>query len=195
MIKVGLIGGIGTGKTTIAKVFAALGIPIFEADKAAKYLIENDEMLKAKIKTLFGSDAYLASGKYNNTFIASQVYGNTSLLEKLNSLVHPAVGIYFEQWLLQQQAAPYIIREAAIITENHGLEKIIAVKSPLALRIARIQKRDPKRSLEQINTIISNQKSEEEYQSFADYIIENNEEVSVIEQVLEVDGGIKKISR
>jgi dephospho-CoA kinase len=195
MIKVGLIGGIGTGKTTIAKVFAALGIPIFEADKAAKYLIENDEILKAKIKTLFGSDAYLASGKYNNTFIASQVYGNTSLLEKLNSLVHPAVGIYFEQWLLQHQAALYIIREAAIITEKHGLDKIIAVKSHLALRIARIQKRDPKRSLEQINTIISNQKSEEEYQSFADYIIENNEEVSVIEQVLEVDGVIKKISR
>jgi dephospho-CoA kinase len=195
MIKVGLIGGIGTGKTTIAKAFAALVIPIFEADKAAKYLIENDAILKTKIKTLFGSEAYLASGKYNNTFIASQVYGNTSLLEKLNSLVHPAVGVYFEQWLLQQQAAPYIIREAAIITENHGLDKIIVVKSPLALRMARIQKRDPKRSLEQVNTIISNQKSEEEYEAFADYIIENNEEVSVIEQVLEVDGEIKKISR
>jgi dephospho-CoA kinase len=187
MKKVGLIGGIGTGKTTIAKVFAALGIPIFEADKVAKYLIENDEILKAKIKTLFGSEAYVDSGKYNNTFIASQVYGNTSLLEKLNSLVHPAVGVYFEQWLLQHQAAPYIIREAAIITENHGLDKIIAVKSPMALRIARIQKRDPKRSLEQINTIISNQKSEEEYETFADFIIENNEEVSVIEQVLDVD--------
>jgi dephospho-CoA kinase len=195
MKKIGLTGGIGTGKTTVAKVFAALGIPVFEADKAAKYLTENDAILKSKIKTLFGSEAYLASGKYNNTFIASQVYGNTSLLEKLNSLVHPAVGVYFEQWLLQQQAAPYIIREAAIITENHGLDKIIVVKSPLALRMARIQKRDPKRSLEQINTIISNQKSEEEYEAFADYIIENNEEVSVIEQVLEVDGEIKKISR
>jgi dephospho-CoA kinase len=193
MKKIGLTGGIGTGKTTVAKVFAALGIPVFEADKAAKYLTENDAILKSKIKTLFGSEAYLASGKYNNTFIASQVYGNTSLLEKLNSLVHPAVGVYFEQWLLQQQAAPYIIREAAIITENHGLDKIIVVKSPLALRMARIQKRDPKRSLEQINTIISNQKSEEEYEAFADYIIENNEKVSVIEQVLEVDGEIKTL--
>jgi dephospho-CoA kinase len=194
MKKIGLTGGIGTGKTTVAKVFAALGIPIFEADKAAKYLIENDAILKTKIKILFGSEAYLASGKYNNTFIASQVYGNTSLLEKLNSLVHPAVGMYFEQWLLEHQSAPYIIREAAIITENHGLDKIIVVKSPLALRMARIQKRDPKRSLEHINTIISNQKSEMEYESFADYTIENNEEVSVIEQVLEVDGVIRSLS-
>jgi dephospho-CoA kinase len=193
MIKVGLTGGIGTGKTTIAKVFAALGIPLFEADKVAKHLIENDPMLKAKIKTLFGAVAYLDSGKYNNTYIASQVYGNSTLLEKLNSLVHPAVAVYFKQWLLQQKVAPYIIREAAIITENHGLDIIIAVKSPIELRVARIQKRDPKRSIEQIRTIIANQKTEEEYEAFADYVIENNEEKSMIKQVLEVDRKIRQM--
>jgi dephospho-CoA kinase len=192
MIKVGLIGGIGTGKSTVAKVFATLGIPIFEADKVAKQLVESDAIIKSKIKTLFGSEAYLESGKYNNSFIASKVYADKSLLEKLNAIVHPAVGEFFNEWVSIQKSASYIIREAAIITEKHDLDKIIAVQSPMDLRISRIQKRDPKRSLEQIKNIISNQKTEEEYEAFADFTIQNNEQGFIIKQVLEIDKSLRK---
>ena len=182
----GLTGGIGTGKTTVAKIFASLGVPIFEADKVAKQLVHSDNILKRKIETLFGSDAYLPNGTYNAAFIAAQVYGNEPLLAKLNSLVHPAVAMYFQTWLQAHTAHAYIIREAAIIHADHGLHKVIVVTSPMELRLAHIQKRDPNRSKEQIQAIMDNQKTEEEYLAFADFVIQNDGQEFLIKQVLDI---------
>ncbi len=186
MKTIGLTGGIGTGKTTVAKIFATLGVPIFEADKAAKHLVNTDKVLILKIKTLFGSQAYLPTGQYNSPFIAEQVYKNPDLLEKLNSLVHPAVASYFKSWQKAHKKQKYIIREAAIINKEHKLDMVILVSSPLELRIARIQKRDPKRSLEQIHAIIANQKTEDEYLQFTNIVINNDEISFITKQVLAI---------
>ncbi len=186
MKTIGLTGGIGTGKTTVAKIFASLGVPIFEADKAAKHLVNTDQILILKIKTLFGSQAYLPNQQYNSPFIAEQVYKNPDLLTKLNSIVHPEVAKYFEKWKLDYNSFPYVIREAAIISKEQKLDLVVLVSSPLELRIARIQKRDPNRSLSQIEAIMAIQKTEAEYLELADIIIKNDENSFVTKQVLAV---------
>lgn len=215
MLKVGITGGIGSGKSTVAKVFAALGIPIYEADERAKVLIEKDPEIVQSIKALFGEEAYLPDGTYNKTFVAGKVFQDQGLLQKLNAIVHPAVGRDFEDWALHQDT-PYVLKEAAIMNRSAGhrnaghrgagredvdqqsdarpiggLDKIIVVSSPLALRIERIKNRDG-RSQEQIENIIRNQKSEEEFRALADHIIYNNEQEFITEQVLQIDALLRQ---
>ena len=204
MLKVGITGGIGSGKSTVARVFAALGIPVYEADERAKVLIEEDPEIVSGIRALFGDEAYRADGKYNKTYVAEKVFRDPGLLQKLNGLVHPAVGKDFEDWAARQHA-PYVIKEAAVMnwnaghrnaghrgagSKNSGLDRIIVVSSPLALRIERIKNRDG-RSQEQIENIIRNQKSEEEFQAMADYVIPNNEQEFITEQVLRLDAALR----
>ncbi|MBX2951869.1 MAG: dephospho-CoA kinase [Leadbetterella sp.] len=199
MLKVGITGGIGSGKSTVARVFAALGIPVYEADERAKVLIEEDPEIVSGIRALFGDEAYRADGKYNKTYVAEKVFRHPGLLQKLNGLVHPAVGKDFEDWAARQHA-PYVIKEAAVMNRgaghrdaghrDAGLDRIIVVSSPLALRIERIKNRDG-RSQEQIENIIRNQKSEEEFQAMADYVIPNNEQEFITEQVLRVDAALR----
>lgn len=192
MLKVGITGGIGSGKSTVAKVFGALGIPVYEADERAKVLIETDPEVVKPIRALFGREAYLPDGTYHKSFVAGKVFQDQGLLQKLNAIVHPAVGRDFEHWALHQHA-PYVLKEAAIMKRDSGLDRIIVVSSPLALRIERIKTRDG-RSEQQIENIIRNQKSEEEFNALADYIIYNNEKVLITEQVLEIDAALRKIS-
>lgn len=214
MLKVGITGGIGSGKSTVARVFAALGIPVYEADERAKVLIEEDPEIVSGIRALFGDEAYRADGKYNKTYVAEKVFRDPGLLQKLNGLVHPAVGKDFENWAARQHA-PYVIKEAAVMNRaaghrnaghrdaghrdadhpdagstNSGLDRIIVVSSPLELRIERIKNRDG-RSQKQIENIIRNQKSEEEFQAMADYVIPNNEQEFITEQVLRLDAALR----
>lgn len=194
MLKVGITGGIGSGKSTVAGVFAALGIPVYEADERAKRLIEENHEIVRSIKTLFGDAAYSPDGKYNKAYVAEKVFQDQSLLQKLNAIVHPAVGKDFEEWVSRQRA-PYVLKEAAIMNRGAGhrnagrrgagLDKIIVVNSPLPLRIERIKNRDG-RSQEQIENIVRNQKSEEEFLALADYVVYNNEEEFIIDQVLKI---------
>lgn len=189
MLKVGITGGIGSGKSTVARVFAALGIPVYEADERAKTLIEEEPVLVRSIKALFGNEAYSSEGKYNKAYIAEKVFQDQSLLQKLNAIVHPAVGKDFEDWASRQNS-PYVIKEAAIMTRgtggrSAGLDKIIVVSSPLPLRIERIKNRDG-RSQEQIENIIRNQKTEEEFLALADYVIRNNEDEFITDQVVKI---------
>jgi dephospho-CoA kinase len=191
MLKIGITGGIGTGKSTVAKVFAALEIPVYEADYRAKVLIENDTSIIDKIKGLLGEESYFENGKYNKGFVAQKVFDNPDLLKKLNGIVHPATLKDFSDWASNQKNTPYIIKEAAIMDKNTGLDKIIVVSSPLELRISRIQKRD-KRSVEEIENIIKNQKSEEQFLEISDFEIKNNEQDFIITQVLEIDKILRK---
>ena len=186
MLKIGLTGGIGSGKSTVAKLFVVNGIPVYESDKRAKWLIENHPEIKIEILELFGEQAYFNDGNYNRSFVAEKAFGNIDLLNKLNSIVHPRVGEDFENWAKGQKNVPFVIKEAAIMKRGAGLDKIIVVESPEDLRVQRLLARDKHRDLYQIKEIIQKQKSAKEYLELADFVIKNDEKVLLIPQVLEV---------
>ena len=192
-LKIGLTGGIGSGKSTISKVFSILNIPVYEADVKAKYLIENNQDLLKDIKTLLGPDSYFPNGQYNKVFVAQKVFGNPILLEKLNILVHPRVRADFEKWVLNHSASKMVIKEAAIMKKDNQLDKIIVVVSPVGVRIERILKRDSFRTKEDVYEILKRQKNEKEYLEIADFIIKNDEAHLVIPQVLKIIDKLSKV--
>lgn len=140
---VGLTGGIGSGKSTIAKEFAALGIAVFNSDEQAKVLIATDAQVKERIIAAFGEEAY-QNGEYNRAYIAQIVFNNPKKLGILNGIVHPALAKYFKQWA-KKQTSPYVVKEAAILFESGSYKDcdyIITVTAPEQLRIARVMARD-----------------------------------------------------
>ncbi len=194
MFKVGITGGIGSGKSMVCQVFQALGIPVFDADKAAKFLMTNDASLVASIKELLGNDAY-KNEQLNRSFIASKVFSNPSLLQALNKLVHPAVFEHSKQWL-EAQTAQYVIKEAALFFESNSFKEmdfIIGVFAPENLRIQRAMQRDGLSEaaiLERMN----NQMDEKEKMKRCDQVIVNENETSVLSQVLSVHKELIKIA-
>ena len=173
MIVVGLTGGIGSGKSTVAKLFLQLGIPVYNSDDVAKELMNNSNSLQAKIIELLGNDAIL-DGQINRSFIAEKVFGNKKMLEHLNAIVHPEVKNHFSKWL-KNQNSKYVIKESALILENNmqnQFDFIIVVLSDTTERIKRIKERDG-RSLNQIKAIIEKQTSDDVRCAHADYIIHN----------------------
>lgn len=194
MFKVGITGGIGSGKSMVCQVFQALGIPVFDADKAAKFLMNKDASLVASIKELLGNDAY-KNEQLNRSFIASKVFSNPSLLQALNKLVHPAVFEHSKQWL-EAQTAQYVIKEAALFFESNSFKEmdfIIGVFAPENLRIQRAMQRDGLSEaaiLERMN----NQMDEKEKMKRCDQVIVNENETSVLSQVLSVHKELIKIA-
>jgi len=186
MLRIGLTGGIGSGKSTVAKIFEVLGIPVYYADDAAKRLMNEDDNLKQQIIQHFGSEAY-TDGQLNRGFIAKMVFNNKEKLELLNSLTHPAVIHDSEEWI-KAQTAPYTIREAALIFEsgiNKYLDYVIGVSSPEELRIERTMKRDNV-SREEVLKRMKSQIEENEKITLCDFVIYNNEEQFIMPQVLEL---------
>ncbi|WP_425636367.1 dephospho-CoA kinase [Algoriphagus yeomjeoni] len=187
-ILVGITGGIGSGKSTVAKIFSILGIPVYSADERAKWLMGNDEELKNQIKNAFGAESYLSDGSLNRSFLANEVFSDPEKVKTINSLVHPAVGTDFLTWASQQNS-PYVLKEAALIFETGGkkaLDYVINVSSPLKIRIARTLMRDPHRSEEQVNQIINQQLPDEQKNELADFIIKNTDNKLLIPQVLKI---------
>ncbi|AUC81908.1 dephospho-CoA kinase [Lacinutrix sp. Bg11-31] len=173
MITVGLTGGIGSGKTTVAKAFEALGIPIYIADDEAKKLMNTSKVLKRKLIALFGEVAY-KDNKLNRPYLAKAIFNNKALLEKMNAIVHPKVGKHFIKWKNKQEA-PYVIKEAAILFENGSYKNydyIITVTAPEKTRIERVLKRD-NASIEKVKAIIANQWKDELKVSLSDFVIVN----------------------
>jgi len=184
MIKVGLTGGIGSGKSFVAKLFEALNIPVYSADKEAKRLMWRDGKLKHDIKNLLGVEAYHSNGRLNRQFIASKVFENKTLLTKLNALVHPAVREDLNYWF-SQQVSPYAIQEAALIFEtgkSEFFDKIITVVADKELRISRTMKRD-KCTRQSVLSRMKNQMPQDQKAERSDYIIDNNGSKSLIQQV------------
>ena len=184
MIKIGLTGGIGSGKTTVERMFEVLGIPVYYADDAAKRLMNTDAALREAIISVFGQQAY-NQDKLDRGYLASQVFGNKEKLEQLNLLTHPATINDANKWM-ERQTGPYILKEAALIFEsgsNLHLDKVIGVSSPLELRISRVMKRD-RISREDVLARINRQMNEEEKLSRCDYVIYNDEKQSLIDQVV-----------
>ena len=188
MLKIGITGGIGTGKSTVSRIFSILGMPVYDADSRAKWLQNNDPELIEIIKSNFGNASYL-NGKLDSQYLASQVFGDEVQLANLNSLVHPKVFTDSEAWYQKQHDVKYVLREAALLIESgmhKTVDRLIVVTSPLDLRIKRIRMRDPWRSEGEIEAIISRQLAESEKVKLADYVVVNDEDSMLIPQILEL---------
>lgn len=183
---VGLTGGIGSGKTTVAKYFERLGISVFYADAAARDILQNEPEVIMKVKELLGEEVYKA-GVPDRKKIAKMVFSKTHLLSKLNAIIHPAVRKQFDVFSVHAKS-PYVIYEAAILLESgnaHFCDKIILVTAPLALRIKRVRLRDLS-SREEVQNRINTQWSDFKKRKQADFIIENIEIESLDSQVNKV---------
>jgi dephospho-CoA kinase len=195
MIQVGITGNMGSGKTTVSGIFASLGIPIYDADSRAKWLMENETALVAAITDLFGPEAYLSSGELNRPFISQQAFQSPALLNQLNSLVHPAVARDAQQWHAAQQA-PYTLREAALLIESGSykqLDKLILVCAPEDLRIARVMERNGWAEAD-IRARLNKQLPETEKLAYADFVIQNDGNEALIPQVLQIHAALKALS-
>ena len=188
MKKVGITGGIGSGKTTVCKIFELLSIPIYYADDKAKELIVKNEDLKAKIIETFGEESYLEDGSYNRAYIANIVFSDKKELEKLNHIVHPAMYQDGIDWHNAQEGVPYTLKEAAILFESKGhlqMDKSILVVAPEDIRIERVMKRD-KTTVEAIKARIDKQLPDAEKIKLADFIILNDGKAPLVPQILKV---------
>lgn len=188
MLKVGLTGGIGSGKTTVGRIFEMLGIPVYYADDRAKYLIENDENLKRSIIDAFGPEAYTSDHRYNRKYIANIVFKQKDKLQMLNALVHPVVIKDGEQWQKLNASFLYTIKEAALLFESGSylaLDKIIYVYTPEQIRIERIIKRDDL-DREEVQRRMASQGNEHDKMEKSDFIIMNDGSKSLIQQVMEL---------
>jgi dephospho-CoA kinase len=184
LLRVGVTGGIGTGKSTVTNIFKLMGVPVYDADKMAKKLM-HEASLASAIKKEFGNEVY-KNGQLDRQYLADKVFGKEQLVNKLNSLVHPVVAKDFNTWL-NRFSSGYIIKEAALLFEtglNRELDVVILVISPLDIRIERIKKRDPQRSSRQIQNIIDRQIPVNEAIGLADHIIKNDESNMLIPQVI-----------
>jgi dephospho-CoA kinase len=193
MLKVGITGGIGSGKSTVCRVFSNLGIPVFEADKAAKELMNNSEEIFDQLTRLFGAEVYLPDHSINRKYLAAIVFNDKSLLEKLNGIVHPVVRSAFFDWC-DKQHAPYIIHEAAILFESgfyKFMDKTIAVVTSENERIERVMKRDGV-TIEMVQERIRNQWNDKQRMELADFVIGNNDDDLIVPQIIEIDKQLRK---
>ncbi|HZX59749.1 MAG TPA: dephospho-CoA kinase [Mucilaginibacter sp.] len=186
MLKIGITGNIGGGKTTVSKIFEILGIPVFYADDAAKNVMTADPVLIGGIKSAFGAASYFEDDTLNRKHIAGIVFKDEKELARLNALVHPAVFRAFDTWVTQIKDAPYVMKEAALLFESDSYkmcDKTIMVTAPLELRIERVMKRDHL-TREEIMARNEKQFSEEKKIELANFVIRNDDTELVIPQVL-----------
>lgn len=186
MIKVGLTGGIGSGKTIVAKLFMQLGVPVYFSDDRAKYLMLNNQFLRQSLTSLYGDKVFI-DGFLNRSYIASKVFTDNKELIKLNNLVHPFVQKDFNKWSACQNSS-YLIKEAAILFETGAdklLDKVILIESPRRLKVSRVMNRDGM-SEDEVFKRMTKQWSDSLKRTNADYIIQNDEKCSLISQILKL---------
>jgi dephospho-CoA kinase len=192
LFRLGVTGGIGSGKSSVCKVFRLLGIPVFAADEEARLIMENDKGLILRLNSLTGRDLY-KSGSLDRVLLASIIFNNSNLLEKVNSLVHPVVFEHFNDWV-EKQSSPYVIMEAAILLESGAsslVDRIAVVVAPVEERIDRvIQRNDLTR--EQVLERIKNQMDDETRTKSSHYVINNSENDMLIPAVLSLHEEILK---
>jgi dephospho-CoA kinase len=195
MLKVGLTGGIGSGKTMVARLFEILGIPVYYADARTKELMYTNDSLREEISTHFGKESY-QDNKLNRKYLASIVFNNKEKLDLLNALTHPVTIRDAEEWM-NRQVTPYGIKEAALLFESGASEKldyVIGVYAPQHLRVKRVMHRDGL-AAEEVMKRISRQLDEEMKMKLCDFVITNNEQQLVIPQVVDLDKKLKDLSR
>ena len=188
MLKVGITGGMGSGKSTVCNILKNLGVPVFSSDDVGKMLLNNDDYLKSQIKKKFDSDMYTSSGTIDRERMARLVFNNPDELKKLNELVHPRVKAEFDSWCKKNEKKPYVVKEAAILfeTDQHKeLDKMVTVFCPKEERIRRIIKRDEV-TKESVEKRMLHQYSDAERNALADFIIMNDGNEELLPQVMEL---------
>ncbi len=188
MIKLGITGGIGSGKTTVCHFFSLLGIPVYNSDLRAKILMNNSEEIRENIMSLFGNDIYLTNGTLNRKKLSKLVFNSKCLLQKLNNIVHPAVREDFLLWT-KSVNSKYIIQESAILIDSgfyKAMDKVITVTAPINDKIKRVITRDNCSKNDVLNRM-NNQISDEERFKFSDFIIQNGDNNLIISKILEID--------
>ncbi len=184
MIRVGVTGGIGSGKSTVCRILAALGYPVFHADLEARAITNSDEEVVAQITHLLGEQAY-AGGVLNRPFVAEKVFANTTLLAGLNAIVHPAVARHFEQWCQQHSSHKIVFEEAAVLFESGGHKKmdyIVAVVADVEQRLQRVTKRDNV-TKQMVLDRMNNQLSADELMARSNFVVRNNDTDMILPQV------------
>lgn len=195
-LHVGITGNIGSGKSTVCRLFEILGIPVYYADIRAKELLNTDSEIISKVKQLLGADVYDLNNKLNRKKVAELVFANPELLKKYNAIIHPAVLQDGSSWMQQFEEKPYTLKEAALLFESGAyqqLDKIICVTAPEKIRITRVQKRDNVSENEVLQRM-QNQWSEEKKTAASDYIITNDGTSLLIPQVMEIHTQLLKLS-
>jgi dephospho-CoA kinase len=192
MLRIGITGGIGSGKSVVARLFATLGVPVYDSDSRAKWVMAHDVVLREQLQAAFGTETYDAEGQLNRPYLAQVAFNDAAQLARLNGLVHPRVGEDFATWTAAQAAAgyPYILKEAALLYESgayRSLDGIITVFAPLEVRTARVLRRDAHRSASEVQAIMAKQLSEEEKLQRADHVVYNDDSQLVLPQVLTLD--------
>ena len=185
-LRVGVTGGIGSGKSSVCKVFNALGIPVFEADEEARNITETDNQVRERLNEIVGTDLY-NTGSLNRKLLASLIFNNRDMLLEVNRLIHPVVFKTFNEWALLQDA-PYVIMEAAILFESGGdklVDKVVVVTAPDKERIERVTSRSGM-STREVSDRIRNQFTQKEISSRADYIISNGDSDLILPAIIEI---------
>jgi dephospho-CoA kinase len=193
---IGLTGGIGSGKSTVAEIFKHLGVPIFIADLESKHILETDRALQAKLAEILGWEL-LKNGQVDKLYMAQKIFTDQSLLQAVNALLHPLVGKAFDRWALLNEQSAYVIREAAILFESNSYqdcEKIIVVTAPRALRIKRVMARS-NLSSEAVEARMAKQWPQEKKDSLADFLVDNSGKQSLIKQVLTIHENIIRTAK
>src|SRR5688572_5587856 len=188
MLKIGITGGIGTGKSIVCKVFELLNIPVYDSDLRAKHVMAHNPVLKQELIKAFGPETFNEQG-LNRVFLGSLVFPDPQKLAQLNSLVHPHVKQDFIDWAAAQQKAPYVIKEAALMFETEAwrqVDQMITVFAPLEVRLKRLKLRDTHRTEADILHIIGKQLPEEEKVNRADHVVYNDDSQLVIPQVIKL---------
>ncbi len=190
MIRLGITGGIGSGKSVVSEILKIKGIPVYNADTEAKRLMVEDEELRHQLMQLLGDDIYFENGTLDKMKVASKIFSNPTLLQKVNQTVHPAVGKDFLRWEKNQaqQSKNIVAMESAILFEsnlNMQFDKTLLVYAPLEVRVKRVMLRDAA-TLEQVQARIKNQSDEESKRSKADFVIENDNQQALLPQINQV---------
>jgi dephospho-CoA kinase len=196
MIKVGITGGIGSGKSLICEVFSVLNVPVYHADAEAHALTDHDADIRAELTALFGKEIY-QDKMLNRPLLADQIFNNRDILEKVNRIIHPRVAAHFAQWCAMYPDDPYIVQESAILFESRAylsFYKTVVVTAPESIRIGRVLSRK-NMTPDKIRAILQNQLPEEEIAGRSDFIINNDGQELVIPQVLHLHKTFLSLSK
>jgi dephospho-CoA kinase len=195
--QIGITGGIGSGKSTICKIFTCLGVPVYDADSRAKSIMTTDGILIEQIKKEFGDLAYLPDGSLDREYLSRVIFENQEKRTLLNQMVHPRVAADTDRWLDQNQRASYVVREAALLIESGAylrVDKVLLVTAPEELRIKRVLARDPHRLREEVVKIMATQLPEEEKKKVADVVVYNDETQLLVPQILHLHSQFLKLN-
>ncbi|WP_205500637.1 dephospho-CoA kinase [Rufibacter psychrotolerans] len=189
MLKIGITGGIGSGKSIVCRCFQLLGVPVYDSDTRAKWVMHHDPELREQLISAFGPETFDARQHLDRAYLSQKVFHDAAQLAKLNGLVHPQVRKDFYRWLEANGQAPYILKEAALMFESNAytqVDHVLTVSAPTALRRARTLLRDPQRTAAQVDAIIDKQLPEEERIRRAQFVLYNDDAQLVLPQVVQL---------